>query len=281
MGNDTPLILNLAPTGMVPTRAMSPRVPLQPDEVVRDVLAAAGRGITIVHVHARDERDEPTHRKDVYARIIGGLRETRPDLVICVSCSGRKEPDVARRAEVLALDGDLKPDMASLTLSSLNFAREASVNSPETVKELARRMLDAGIRPELEIFDLGMANMANHLLERGLIRPPLYANLLFGGPATAQADLLEIGAVVARLPPGTTWSLAGMGSSQLGVAAVAAGLAPGVRIGLEDNLWLDADRKQPAGNDDLVERVHALARARGRAIMEPGEFRAKLGLAPR
>ena len=82
-----PLIVNLAPTGMVPTRRMSDRVPLQPHEIVADVLAAAELGITIAHLHARDEDDEPTHRKDVYARIIGGIRDRRPDLIICVSCS--------------------------------------------------------------------------------------------------------------------------------------------------------------------------------------------------
>ena len=114
-----PLVLNLAPTGVVPTRDMSPHVPLQPDEIVADVLAAAEAGITIAHLHARDVRGAPTYRREVYARIIGGIRERAPDLVICVSCSGRQARLFEQRAEVLDLDGDLKPDMASLTLSSL------------------------------------------------------------------------------------------------------------------------------------------------------------------
>jgi len=270
------LILNLAPTGMVPTRRMSPHVPLQPNEIVADVLAAAEIGVTIVHLHARDEDGEPTHRKEVYARIIGGIRDVRPDLMICVSCSGRKVQRPEDRADVLGLSGDLKPDMASLTLSSLNFPRQASTNAPDTIAYLAKEMLERGILPEIEIFDLGMANVLHFLQDRGLVTRPAYANLLFGNLATAQADFLEIGAVVSRLPTGTIWSLAGIGASQLPVAAMAAAAAPGVRIGLEDNLWLDAGRTRLARNVELVERVHALAALMDRPVMPSNDLRAAL-----
>jgi uncharacterized protein (DUF849 family) len=270
------LILNLAPTGMVPTRSMSPHVPLQPEEIVADVLRAADAGITIAHLHARDEQGEPTHHKEVFARIIGGIRDKRPDLVLCVTCSGRRVPRAEDRAAVLDLEGDLKPDMASLTLSSLNFSRQASVNAPDTVAFLARRMRERGIVPEFEIFDFGMVNVLSHLLDGGLVSSPPYANLLFGNLATAQADLLEMGAVVSRLPAGTIWSLAGLGAAQLPVAAIGAAFAPGVRIGLEDNLWLDSARTRLATNRDLVERVHRLAELMGRRVMTAEEFRKTL-----
>ena len=273
-----PLILNLAPTGMVPTRDRSAHVPLQPDEIIRDVLAAADRGITIAHLHARDEQDRPTHRKDIYARIIGGIRAQRPDLILCVSCSGRAQPDLESRADVLTLAGDLQPDLASLTLSSLNFPRQASVNAPEVVQGLAQRMRDAGIQPEVEIFDLGMTHVLAWLQTRGLVPARCYANLLVGNPASARADFPDIGALTARLPADAIWSLAGLGAAQLPMAAMAAAGAPGVRIGLEDNLWLDAARRHPARNLDLVERVHQLAALLGRPIMPPAQLREKLGL---
>jgi uncharacterized protein (DUF849 family) len=276
-----PLILNLAPTGMVPTRKRSEHVPLQPDEIVDDVLRCADEGITIAHLHARNTRDEPTHSKKVYARIIEGIRERRPDLILCVSCSGRHKPEFAPRAEVLDLDGDLAPDMASLTLSSLNFPTQASVNSPDVVVALAERMGERGIRPEVEIFDLGMIAVLHRLQERELLPEPAYGNLLFGNLATAQADLPDIGALLSRLPDGTIWSLAGLGSAQLPVAGVAAAAAPGVRIGLEDNLWLDAERSAPATNLELVRRVHALAEANDRAIATPAELRQVLELPSR
>jgi uncharacterized protein (DUF849 family) len=257
---------------------MSPHVPLQPDEIVADVLAAAELGITIAHLHARDEEGNPTTRKDVFARIIGGIRERRPDIVLCVTCSGRNVQRAEDRAEVLDLDGDVKPDLASLTLSSLNFARQASPNAPETIAFLAQRMQDRGILPEVEIFDLGMANALRYFQDRGLVPRRAYANLLFGNVFSAQADLAEIGAVVNRLPEQTVWSLAGIGAAQLPVAAIAAASAPAVRIGLEDNLWLDAARTRLATNRELVERVHALAGALGRPIMTPSEFRATFAL---
>lgn len=276
-----PLILNLAPTGMVPTRAMSPHVPLRVEEIIKDVLAAAELGITTAHLHARDESGKPTPRKEFYARIIGGIREKRPDLVLCVSCSGRHFSDLKDRAEVLELEGDLKPDMASLTLSSLNFTREASMNAPHTVRELAQRMKDRGIVPEIEIFDLGMVNVLKTLQARDLVPAPAFVNLLLGNIATAQADLLEIGTLVSRLPEDSLWNLAGFGAAQLPVAALAVGHAPGVRVGLEDNLWLDAERALPADNGGLVKRVHDLAAVLGRAIMSPTRLRELLDLPKR
>jgi 3-keto-5-aminohexanoate cleavage enzyme len=275
-----PLILNLAPTGTVATRELSPHVPLQPDEIISDVVAAAQAGITIAHLHARDASGSPTHRQEVFARIICGIRDQVPDLVICVSCSGRQVKRFSQRAEVLNLAGDAKPDMASLTPSSLNFSQQASVNSPELVLQLAKRMQDRDIVPELAIYDLGMVHMLHYLRQKNAIAEPFYVNLLLGNPATAQADLLEMGVLVDKLPEETVWSLAGLGRAQLPVAAIAAAVAPGVRVGLEDNLWLDQDRRQPARNGDLVERVHRFAESLGRSIMSPTEFRQRLVLSP-
>ncbi len=276
-----PLSLNLCPTGMVPTRAMSPHVPLTPEEIARDVLACAEMGITSVHLHARDEDGVPTHRRDVYARIIGLIREERQDLVLGVSCSGRSVTDLESRAEVLELDGDLKPDMASLTTSSLNFARQASMNAPDVVRGLAERMRDRGIRPELEIFDLGMAAYANYLFERGVLLGPLHANLFFGNVAGAQLRPAEVAAMIAALPPGTSIAFGGIGHAQRGAVALAAALGHGVRIGLEDNLFRDRERRELTTNLELVGWVHELARVLDREIETPEAFRARLDIGPR
>ena len=275
-----PFLINLAPTGMVPTRAISAFVPLTPREIIQDVLACAELGITVAHLHARDEDLRPTFSKNVYARIIGGIRERRPDLLLCVSCSGRGNVPLAQRMEVLELSGDLKPDMASLTLSSLNFPSEASVNSPDAVAALASRMLDCGIKPELEIFDLGMANMAHVLIRRRLISPPYFANIFVGNIASAQFRLVEIGALTSSLPADTIYSLAGLGAAQLPALAVSAAAAAGARVGLEDNLWMDPQRKTPATNAALVEKAYHMATLLGRSITTPAELRLTLNLPP-
>jgi uncharacterized protein (DUF849 family) len=272
-----PLIINLAPTGMVPTRAMTPDVPLQPEEIVAEALTAAELGASMVHIHARDADGRPAWQRDIYARIISGIRERRPDLVICVSTSGRDFPEFDKRSDVLGLTGDLRPDMASLTLSSMNFARQASVNTPDMVRALAENMLANGIRPEFEVFDLGMVNYLGYLVDKLAIEGPCYVNLLVGGLASAQDDLLSIAALAAQLPHGSIWSLAGLGAAQVSTPAIAVSAAHGVRIGLEDYLWLDRQRRCLATNTDLIRRVLRLARLVDRPIMSPGALRSRLG----
>lgn len=279
LANDpAPLIINLAPTGMVPTRGMSPYVPLQPSEIIRTVLDAATVGVSMVHLHARDLNDRPTYRKDVYAEIISGIREHRADLVIGVSCSGRDFGSLNERGDVLELGADLRPDLASLTLSSMNFARQASINSPDIIRSLLDRMLENDILPEFEIFDLGMANYASYLVEKAGMQGPFYANIILGNVAGAQCDFSSIAAIMAALPDNTIWGLGGMGTAQIASSALAAAMAPAVRTGLEDNLWMDRPRNRLATNRHMVERIHALAALADRSVMPPGDLRSLLKL---
>ena len=273
------LVVNLAPTGMIPTKAMTPHVPTTPQEIVDDVLACwRAHGVTSVHLHARDEQERPTYRKEVYAEIIAGLREQAPDLILCASTSGRDFTEFDQRSEVLDLTGDLRPDMASLTLSSLNFARSASLNAPSMVADLARKMRDNGIKPELEAFDAGMINYISYLVERDVLEPPLYCNVFVGNVATAQMTLLQLGTMIAALPEDTLWSVAGIGDAQLPANAISIAYGGGVRVGVEDNIWWDRQRTTPATNEQLVGRVVAQADTMQRSVMSSADFAARLGL---
>jgi 3-keto-5-aminohexanoate cleavage enzyme len=273
----TPMILNLTPTGMVPTKAMTPYVPISVVEIVEEVLWCHGsHGITSVHLHARDEKGEPTHRKDVYGEIIEGIRRKAPEIVICVSLSGRSVQELSKRSDPLRLEGKLRPDMGSLTLSSLNFSNQASVNDPSIVQALANLMENFGVLPELEIFDLGMVNYAKYLLSRGHIRAPLYANVFLGNIAGAQLDLAHAGLLIRDLPPDTLWSFGGIGDAQFQANALAAISGGGVRVGLEDSIYLDRERQTLATNMRMVERAHSLAKLVGRRVMTPNEFRTRM-----
>jgi len=277
------LILNLTPTGMVPVKAMTPHVPVSVDEIITNVrFCHSEYGITMLHLHARDGAGLPTHRADVYAQLIGGIRDFAPDLVICVSLSGRTVSNVELRADsILRLKDDLKPDMGSLTLSSLNFTKQASINSPDTVQTLAQMMLDNGVMPELEIFDLGMANYANYLIMRGLLQPPYYANFFLGNIAGAQLDLAHAGIMLRDLMHlETFWSFGGIGDAQLGANTLAIATDGGVRTGLEDNIYFDRGRKVLATNELLVGRIHRLAALFERPVMTPLELRNLLKLKP-
>jgi uncharacterized protein (DUF849 family) len=223
---------------------------------------------------------QPSSSPEVYARLIEGIRAFAKDLVICVSLSGRTCNEFAKRAAPLELDGDLKPDMGSLTLSSLNFAQSASVNAPDMIQSLARTMRERGILPELEVFDLGMINYSRYLATKGLLQPPFYFNILLGNVAGVQGDLLSAGVMVRDLPPQSLWSLGGIGEAQLSANMLALASGGGVRVGLEDNIWHDRARSRLARNMDLLDRVHRMAEAMERRIMPAAEFRRLMGLEP-
>ncbi len=273
------VIVNFTPTGMIPTRSMTPHVPISVNEIVEDVHEAVGIGITMVHIHARDERTgKPTCSADVYGDIIAGIRKFDQELIIGVSLSGRDIVELRSRAEPLQLAGDLKPDMGSLTLSSLNFNRQASVNAPDTIQALAAEMLSRGVLAELEAFDSGMINYAKYLERKGLLQRPHYFNLLLGNIACAQADMLHVGVMLNDLPDESYWSLAGIGRAQLPMNSVGIALGGGVRVGLEDNIWYDDDRTKPATNADLLKRIRRLTEAHERQVMPARRLRTLLGL---
>ena len=275
------LIVNFTPTGMIPTKEMTRYVPVSVDEIVEDVHEACNLGITMVHLHARDPIDgTPTWYPEIYADMIGQIRKFAPDLIICASLSGRIFHDIEKRAAVLDLDGDLKPDMGSLTLSSLNFNRQASMNPPEVIIGLASRMKERGIKAELEAFDAGMINYSKYLLKKELISPPHYFNLILGNIACAQADLLHAGIMIRDLPPESYWSLGGIGDQQIVMNSVAISIGGGVRVGMEDNFWFDSARTKLARNMDLLERIHVIAQANERDVMKPADLRQRLGLRP-
>ena len=274
------LIINFTPTGMVPTKAMTPLVPISVSEIVDEVLDCGELGVSIVHLHARDVAGNPTPDPEVFAEILLGIRRERPDLILCVTTSGRTHPRLEDRAAVLDLEGDCKPDMASLTLGSLNFARSASVNSPRTIQELAGKMLERGIRPELEVFEAGMINYAKYLMKKGLLESPGYFNLLLGNIATAQADEPTLELMLATLPEGAIWALAGIGDCQSRVHRWAIERDGHVRVGLEDNIYFDEKRTRLASNRSLVQRVVDLANELGREVSTPDETRILLGLEP-
>jgi uncharacterized protein (DUF849 family) len=276
----TPLIVNLAPTGMVPTRETSPHVPLTTDEILRDIERCRELGVAIVHVHARKPDGTPSQDPADYAPIVEGIRAIDPELIVCVTCSGRREPSLEARAAVLELDGAARPDMASLTLGSNNFLRESSIDAPDVIAGLALRMRERGIVPELEVFEPGMLATVHALTDQGLLPASRYVNILLGNPGTAPLTPAMLAAFLAVMPNGAIWALAGIGRHQLDAALLAIATGGHVRIGLEDNVWLDRGRTRHATNAALVERVVCAAELAERPLATPAQAREQLGLAP-
>ena len=151
------------------------------------------------------------------------------------------------------------------------------MNAPDMIKALAQKMLDNNIRPELEAFDLGMINYAKYLISKGIIKPPYYFNLILGNIACAQANILSLGLMIKELPSDTIWSAGGIGNWQLKMNAMSIMEGGGVRVGLEDNIWFDEDRKRLATNPDLVKRISTIANVLGKEPYSQKEAREVLG----
>lgn len=278
-GNELPpLIINACLTGMVPQKKDNLFLPVTREEIIGDACAVIEAGASILHMHARDDDGIPSWQPELFSPVIEKIRSTYPQVVIGVTTSGRKFTAFSKRSAVLYLSGDAKPDMASLTLGSMNFVSEASLNSPHTIQKLAKCMQDQGIMPELEIFEPGMLNYAFYLIKKKLLTPPCYVNLILGSLGASPARLIDLANLVRDIPAGWVWAAAGIGRYQLSMNAAAIIMGGHVRVGLEDNLYYDPQRKNMASNKMLVNRVVRIAGELGRPIATPTETRQLLHL---
>jgi len=245
-------IINFTPTGTQTTRSNS-LAPLTPSEIIDSVHEANEIGISIVHLHARDEVTlENTYKKEIYQKIIEGIKKYCPELLICVSLTGRNFPELSQRSEVL----QLYPDMGSLTMSSLNFPSGASVNQPDMILSLINEMDKYGVQPEIECFDSGMLNYTNYIISKNLLKPPYHINVILGNIYNGQCDLPTLSTIKSNIPSDSYVCLGGIGSQQLKSTTYGLLDFDGIRIGLEDNLYYKD--KEKTTNTELLKRVHRI-----------------------
>lgn len=273
MNPENKLIINAAINGALLGKKETPHVPLHVDEIVACCQRVREAGAAIVHIHARAQDQAPSTAPAVYGEIVEKVRRMT-DLIVCVSLSGRFVQDIESRAAALAS----RPDMASLTLGSMNFSHQPSINAPEDIQTLAQRIVAADAVPELEAFDSGFINKANYLIKKNVLRPPYYFNIILGSLGTAPLDLIGLGHMINMLPEGATWAAGGLGRFQLDANVMALAAGGHVRVGLEDNIYFDRQRKDLADNPQLVSRIARIAREMGREPATPEEARRIIGL---
>lgn len=282
----TPVIITCAVTGSGDTTRLSPHVPITPQQIAAEALAASAAGAAIVHLHVRDPATgAPSRDLALYRETVERIRASGDPVVINLTtgAGARFSPDDAdpnrNTGDGMASPDDrmthvleLKPDICSLDIATMNFGQHAFVNTPGHVRRIAQAVRAAGVKPELEVFDLGHIALANHLLGEGLFQdPPLFqlcTGVPWGAPATVRAML----AMRDMLPSGAIWSAFGVGSRQFPMAAVAAAEGGHVRVGLEDNLYLSRGELAP-GNAPLMARAVDLVRAIGREVATPAQAR--------
>ena len=271
----TPCIITVAITGSVPRKEHNPAVPITVPEQIESTREAFKAGAALAHVHVRNDDGSTTSDPDRFAALQAGIRQHCPGMIVQFSTGGRSG-EGAERGGML----HHRPDMASLATGSVNFPLRIYENSPELIRDLARKMLDYDVKPEIEAFDLSMLYQALNLVDEGLIKAPLHMQFVLGVknalPAMRQAFDFMV-SELNRLMPEATWVAAGVGRHQLEVNRWCLEAGGHCRTGLEDNIRWDKSRLA-ASNAELVGRVADLCADYGRHPASTSEARAILGL---
>jgi uncharacterized protein (DUF849 family) len=271
-----PVVIAVAITGSVPRKKDNPAVPILPAEQVESTRQAYEAGASLVHIHVRDDDETPSSDPERFRQVQEGVQRLCPGMIVQFSTGGRGR-DPSQRGNAL----NLKPDMASLSTGSVNFPTIIYENHTTLVEDLAGRMKEFGVRPEIEIFDLSHLHGARRLADKGLLDERPHIQFVMGVQNALPADerLLDILLNEAKhLFPACNWTAAGIGRHQATVMewALARG-ADGVRTGLEDNIRVTKDRLA-ASNAELVSLAAEAVRRHGRSVATADEARAILGL---
>ena len=292
------VFITCAVTGAGDTVGRSQNVPVTPAQIADAAIEAASAGAAIAHIHVRDPATGKGARDPkLYREVVDRIRSSGVDVVINLTAGmggdltlGSVErplppasagTDMAGATERLAHVAELRPEICTLDCGTMNFGEGDYVmtNTPAMLKEMARQITALGVRPEIEIFDTGHLILAKWLVDRGLIEEPVLVQLCMGIPWGAPDDIPTLMALVGNLPAGWVFSAFAIGRNQLPYAALAVLAGANVRVGLEDNLWLD--KGVLASNGQLVERAATIVTNMGARVLGPDEVRAKLRLTKR
>ncbi|MDN5353113.1 MAG: 3-keto-5-aminohexanoate cleavage enzyme [Clostridiales bacterium] len=266
------LIITAALTGAEVTRFQQPSLPILPDEIASDAYECYLAGASIVHIHARDAAGEPTQDIEVYRDIKERIEAACP-VIFQPSTGGAVWHTPEERLQPV----ELKPEMATLSCGTCNFGGDVFMNSEAYMEQFASRMLELGVKPELEVFERGMIDNAKKLLKKGLLKAPLHFDFVLGVPGACPGTPEDLLYMVRQLPPDWTWTVAGIGKDELPLAVMAIMLGGHVRVGFEDNVYYKKGVLAES-NAQLVARIVRIAEELGREIATPDEAREILGL---
>jgi uncharacterized protein (DUF849 family) len=295
---NTEAFITCAVTGSGESSGKNPHLPIDPGQIAASALQAARAGAAVVHLHVRDPATGQGSRDvTLYREAVQQIRAADGDVVINLTAGmggdlvlgGAEAPlppldgtDMIGAAERLEHVEELRPEICTLDCGTMNFGAGGEyvmTNTPGMLREMARRVQELGVRPELEVFDTGHLVMVKDLISEGLIDEPPLIQLCMGIPYGAPDDPLTLLAMVVQLPPGAVFSAFSIGRMQLPYVAMAVLAGGNVRVGLEDNLYLS--RGQPATNEQLVQRAVMILEAMNVRVLGPDEVRDRLRLRAR
>lgn len=268
------LIITAAICGAEVTKEHNPSVPYTVEEIAREAEAAYKAGASIIHLHVRLDDGTPTQDKERFRLCMEAIRERCPDVIIQPSTGGAVGMSNEERLQPITLN----PEMATLDCGTCNFGGDdIFVNTENTIKEFGEKMIALAIKPEIEVFDKGMIDMAIRLNKKGYIKSPMHFNLVLGVNGGISATPRDLVFMAESIPQGSTFTVSGIGKGQFPMASMAIIMGGHVRVGYEDNVYLSKGVLAKS-NAELVEKVARLAKELGRDIATPKEARQILGL---
>ena len=271
------LIITAAICGAEVLKEHNPAVPYTVDECVREAKSAYDAGASIIHLHVRYDDGTPTQDKNRFKEVMDAIYKVCPDVIIQPSTGGA----VGMTNDERLQPTELNPEMATLDCGTLNFGGdEVFMNTENTIKYFAQRMNERGIKPELEVFDKSMIDMALRLHKKGFINKPMHVDFVMGVNGGITGELRDFVFLRGSIPEDATYTVAGIGRFEFTLAAAAIIDGGHVRVGFEDNVFLSKGVLAKS-NGDLVEKVVRIAKEFGREIATPDEARKILGLKPR
>lgn len=268
------LIITAAICGAEVTKEHNPAVPYTVEETVREAKSAYDAGAAIIHLHVREDDGTPTQSAARFKVIIDEIKKVCPDVIIQPSTGGAVGMSNEERLQPIGL----LPEMATLDCGTCNFGGDdIFVNTENTIIEFAEKMKALNIKPECEVFDKGMIDMALRLAKKGHILKPLHFNFVMGVNGGISGTLRDLMFMIGSILEGSTYTVSGVGRTQLPMAAAAIAAGGNVRVGFEDNVYLSKGVLLKS-NGEIVSRVAEIARLLGREIATPDEAREILGL---
>jgi len=270
--DNAPLIITCAVVGAELTVEKYPFLPVTPDEIAESALGAYEAGAGIIHLHVRDESGNPTQRVDIFKEVSDKI-SSRCDAILQYSTGGAVGTPVDERYAPLKL----KPDMASLSMGSINFGSDLFENTEETIRLIAKNIVENGIMPELEIFDSGMLDSVGRYTEKAIIPEKYHLNFVLGVPGGMKGTVKNLVYLVGELKDNQTWTVSGIGKCQLPLCVHSIAMGGHVRLGIEDNIYYRKG-ELARSNAQLVERVVRIAREMDRPVADPETARRILGI---
>ncbi|QEE14753.2 3-keto-5-aminohexanoate cleavage protein [Promethearchaeum syntrophicum] len=268
------LIITAAISGAEVTKNQNPNVPYTIEEIAREAESAYKAGASVIHLHVREDDGTPTQSIDRFKECIEAIKNRCPDVIIQPSTGGAVGMSNEERLQPI----ELIPEMATLDCGTCNFGGdEVFVNTENTIIEFAQKMKELGIKPECEVFDKGMIDTAIRQNKKGNILSPMHFNIVMGVNGGISASPRDLTFMVESLPQGSTFTVSGMGRHQMSMAAVSIIMGGHVRVGFEDNLYLEKGVLAKS-NGELVQKAVRIAKDLGRPIATPNEAREILNI---